>query len=218
MTNPNHSPDMPRCGAHTRTGGTCKNLPMKGATRCRMHGGSSPQARAKAAGRVQEAKARRAVELFAARRDIEPGPALLELVQWTAGEVDYWRQEVRALEKADLTWGMTREKTGGSDPESGSPGTDSGPADVRPEVTREAKPNIAYVMLTDASNRLAQYAVAALRAGVAERAIQLAEQQGALVADVIRAILADLNLTPVQQELVATVVPAHLRAITGGAA
>jgi hypothetical protein len=175
---------------------------MTGAARCRMHGGASPQSRAAAAARIQEAQARAAVELFAARRDIEPGPALLELVQWTAGEVDYWRQEVRLIEKNDLTWGVTRVKEGGDDR-----GT-----------TREAKPAIAYVMLTDASNRLAQYAVAALRAGVAERAIRLAEQQGALVADVIRRILADLHLTPTQQELVATVVPTHLRAITGGAA
>ena len=50
------------------------------------------------------------------------------------------------------------------------------------------------------------------------RELRLAEQQGALLADVIRAILADLNLTKAQQALVAVVVPAHLRAITGGAA
>jgi hypothetical protein len=32
----------------------------------------------------------------------------MELVQWTAGEVDYWRQRVRQLEEGGLTWGMTK--------------------------------------------------------------------------------------------------------------
>ena len=202
MGNPNFSPDLPRCGAHTQAGGLCVNVPMNGQARCRMHGGASPQAKAKAKERIQQAAARAAVELFAGRRDIDPGSALLELVQWTAGEVDYWRGRVRQLEEHDLTWGVTRVKDGGDDR-----GT-----------TSEAKPNIAYMMLTDAGNRLAAYCVAALKAGVAERQVRLAEQQGALVADVIRRILDDLHLTKGQQELVATVVPNHLRAITGGVA
>ncbi len=29
-------------------------------------------------------------------------------MQRTAGEVDYWRQRVRQLEEAGLTWGMTK--------------------------------------------------------------------------------------------------------------
>lgn len=30
------------CGAKTRTGGRCKNHPIAGKSRCRMHGGLSP--------------------------------------------------------------------------------------------------------------------------------------------------------------------------------
>jgi len=30
------------CGAKTRAGTTCKNIPVTGKNRCRMHGGSSP--------------------------------------------------------------------------------------------------------------------------------------------------------------------------------
>jgi hypothetical protein len=33
--------DRPRCGARTRTGGTCPTAPVRGRTRCRMHGGKS---------------------------------------------------------------------------------------------------------------------------------------------------------------------------------
>jgi hypothetical protein len=69
-------------------------------------------------------------------------------------------------------------------------------------------------MLTDAQDRLAKYAAAALKAGVEERRVKLAEDQGALVARVIRSILDQLNLTSDQQALVPEVVPAQLRLLT----
>lgn len=34
----------PRCGAKTRTGGTCRCPAIRGRTRCRIHGGLSPGA------------------------------------------------------------------------------------------------------------------------------------------------------------------------------
>jgi hypothetical protein len=71
-------------------------------------------------------------------------------------------------------------------------------------------------MLVQAQDKLADYATAALKAGVEERRVRLAENQGALVAQAIRQVLDQLNLTPTQQELVPTVVPAALRLIAGG--
>jgi len=164
-----------------------------------MHGGNG-RTKAKAATTLATSKAAAKVALFGARKDIEPGAALLELVQWTAGEVDFWRQEVRLIERDDLTWGVTREKSGGEDF-----GT-----------TTEAKPALAYVMLTAASDRLARYCVEAIRAGIDERRVQIAESQGALVAEAIRRILQDLGLSPDQESRVAEVVPRHLRALGGG--
>jgi hypothetical protein len=131
------------------------------------------------------------------RRDIHPAEALIELVQYTAGEVDYWRHTVSLLDDQDLVWGTTRIKEGGDDR-----GT-----------TQEAKPHIAYVMLERASDRLATYAAAALKAGVEERRVRLAEAQGSAVAAAIRSILDQLKLTPPQLELVPTIVPAALRAL-----
>jgi hypothetical protein len=174
---------------------------MKGGTVCASHGGKSPQVKAAAARRLAEQEAAKAVRLFAAPVDVDPARALVELVQWTAGEVAYWREQVRALAEDDpekLTWGITRDKQGGEDQ-----GT-----------TFEAKPNVAYLMLTDAQDRLAKYAAAALKAGVEERRVKLAEDQGALVARVIRSILDQLNLTSDQQALVPEVVPAQLRLLT----
>lgn len=34
-------PDLVKCGARTRNGGTCGQLPIRGRTRCRIHGGKS---------------------------------------------------------------------------------------------------------------------------------------------------------------------------------
>lgn len=194
-----------KCHGHNRAGQPCGKSPVPGATVCGLHGGKAPQVKAAAAERVAEEQARRDVELFSARRDIHPAEALLELVHWTAGEVDYWRARVRQVAADDedaLTWGVVREKSGGEDH-----GT-----------TREARPNVAYAMLVDASNRLERYASAALKAGVEERRVRLAESQGAAVADAIRGILADLQLTPAQQVLVGEVVPRRLRALAGGPA
>jgi hypothetical protein len=87
------------------------------------------EVQAKAMEPIEDAEARHAVDLFAARRDIEPCAALLELVQWTAEEVDYCRQQVRALDEDDLTWGRGSEKGG----------DDRG-------TTADTKLNIAYVM------------------------------------------------------------------------
>lgn len=45
-------PPVQKCIAHTRSGEPCKNSPILGSVVCRMHGGSAPQVRAKAAERL----------------------------------------------------------------------------------------------------------------------------------------------------------------------
>lgn len=193
------------CHAHTLRDGTrrpCRNPAVTGLTVCRSHGGASPQSKAKANAARVDIAAGRAVARLGVKVEMHPAEALVDLVHWTAGEVAYWRGIVVELEQQGghkaLTWGKTKVKDGGDDR-----GT-----------TKEAKPHIAYAMLTSASDRLATYAAAALRAGVDERRVQLAERQGQLVADVIRGVLAALNLTAEQWELVPTIVPAQLRLLT----
>lgn len=62
-------------------------------------------------------------------------------------------------------------------------------------------------------DRAANFATKAVAAGLAERQVRLAEQQGQMLASVIKAILGELDLNPQQRALVAEVVPRHLRAI-----
>ena len=204
------TPPCPRCGqthtackAHTTAGNPCKAPPVRDMAVCRVHGGASPNALQARNRRDQENAAREDAARFAARTDIHPADALLELVHYQAGIVDYWRARIEDIEDEDLEWGVTREKTGGDDA-----GT-----------TSEAAPHIAYKLLTEAQDKLAAYAAAALKAGIDERRVKLAESQGALVAQAIRGILDALHLTPEQLELVPTVVPAQLRLLTseGGA-
>ena len=194
-----------RCSAKRRNGEGCGAWAVKGATVCRMHGGSSPQARAAAARRVQEEKAAKAVQRLAQPIETDPSQALLDLVSSAAGEVAYWRARVDEIQDRDekrLTSGLTKI----------TEGKDRG--GVTTLRTVETIAAIEYRMWTAAQDRLAQYATAALRAGVEERRVRIAEDQGALVAQVIRRILDRLDLSEWQAEMVGSIVPEELRALS----
>lgn len=189
-----------RCSAHRRNGTPCTQPPMYGQRVCRMHGGKTGQAAALR--RLQQDAAASAVATLGLSRDVSPTEALLEEVQWTAGHVAWLRGRVQELNPNELTWSTTRVKEGGQDQ-----GT-----------TAEAAPSVWYVLYERERNHLVQVCAAALKAGVEQRRIELAEDQGALVAQVIKTILDALQLSQSQQELVPQVVPAALRAVAGGTA
>lgn len=165
-----------KCKAKSsRTGEQCKAWAIKGGEVCGAHGGSAPQVRARAEARRAE---KLAAELWGGRRDVHPASALLELVGWKASEVEYWRHRVHEIQQDDeatLTWGTTKVKEGGEDH-----GT-----------TREAKPHIALTLLHKAEDDLANYCSAALKAGVDERMVQLAQSTAAQFQRVIQLVLAD---------------------------
>lgn len=197
-----------RCwGRNKKTKDQCGSIAMSGQNVCMFHGGKAPQAIKKAEQRVTEEKARRIVATYGRRIDTTATEALLDEVQWTAGHVAWLRERVQEIESdavvatADrehpLVWGVTREKTGGEDR-----GT-----------TEEAVPNVWLKLYQQERNHLVKVCAEAIKAGIEERRIRLAESQGALVAQAIRAILTDLNLTTEQQLRVSEVVPRHLRAL-----
>lgn len=191
-----------RCTATaSTTGERCLKAPMKGQLVCRKHGGAAPQAKAAAARRLAEDKAREALETYGRPIDTTPTEALLEEVRWTAGHVQWLRDRVRELEQAAVTWGMTEqvEKSAGE-----FPGVDT---------THAAAPNVWVDLYTRERKHLVDVCKAAIAAGIEERRVKLAEQQGNLLASVIRRILGDLDLSAEQQALVPEVVPRHLRAV-----
>ncbi|MFE2712224.1 hypothetical protein ACFXKI_09600 [Streptomyces mirabilis] len=200
-----------RCWSRSKKadGGQCGAMAMTGQNVCRYHGGSAPQSLKAGEKRATEEKARALVETYGRKIETTATEALLDEVQWTAGHVAWLRERVQEIEsdavvagrdsEHPLVWGVTKEKSGGEDR-----GT-----------TEEAAPNIWLKLYQQERTHLVRVCAEAIKAGVEERRVRLAEQQGQLVAQAIRAILDDLNLTARQLELVPEVVPRHLRALAG---
>lgn len=230
------------CGAKTKAETPCGLKPLDGGTRCRKHGGGSPQARRAAEKRIAEEKAQdimaSAVRTLGLPKDIDPGKALLDEIHWTAGHVAWLREKVQELSTVKTLTRGTDDKTTwnkdgdeefheGSD-ESSNPNAHSlvwgqteyrdktGGEDAGQTVVEQATINIWYQLYLKEREHLAKVCALALRAGIEERKVKLAESQGALVAEAIRAILGALNLTPEQQALVPQIVPQQLRLLAAG--
>jgi hypothetical protein len=174
----------------------CGRDPRIGLDRCTMHGAGTAASKAASQQIAAKAKAEQAMRRFGGPIDTTPSEALLDTVKWTAGYVGWLREKVASVSSDErLVWNQTRRKLGGHDT-----GT-----------THEAKPNPWLTLLGEWSDRLVKVCAAAISAGIEERRVRLAEQQGALVADVIRKILGDLDLTPEQAARAGNVVPLRLR-------
>lgn len=164
---------------------------------CKLHSGNTPSHAAAAT----VAQAKTAVATFGLPREIDPRDALLEEVYRTAGAVDWLHQQVQRLEAEQVTWGKAEEveKQAGE-----FPGVDT---------THKAAVNVWVELWQKERKHLVDVAKAAIAAGIEERRVRLAEQQGAMLAGAIKAILGDLDLTPEQQARIPEVVPRHLRAV-----
>lgn len=197
-----------RCTATNRAGRQCGRPPIPGGTVCHLHGGAAPQVAAAAQRRLAEAQARDLAKRLALPLHTSPQQALLDEVQRAAGMVAYYGARVAELGEQDpnkLVHGVTRIEQ--------REGFQAG-------TVRVAEPavNMWLHLWNEERDRLTRAAAAAVRAGVEERRVLLAEQQGHLIADVIRRILGRLDLNDHQRTLIGTVVPDELRAISGALA
>lgn len=196
--------DPRKCtGTSSQTGRPCGNYPRKGARVCTFHGGNAPQVKAKAAERVAEEKARKAMQSYGQRVDTDPITALLDEVCWTAGHVAWLRERVRDIEQEALVWGKTSVQV--ADKEASEfPGTDT-------TTTEGAETNIWLVLYQKERAHLVNVCKAAISAGIEERRVRLAERQGDMLVAILDRIFGDLNLSPEQRALLPTVVPARIR-------
>ena len=197
----NRQPD----GTHDGPMRPCRRPPVPGAGVCRFHGGAARTTREAAARtlatRQLKKEQERAVATLGLPRTVDPGDALLEEVRRTAGHVEWLGNRIAALNEDALTWARTMEVTKGATEFKGT------------DTTWEAVPPVLLTLYLNERKHLLAVCTAALKAGVEERRVRLAEQLGAMLADTVRLILADLEITAAQEARAATVVPLRLAQI-----
>lgn len=184
------------CGAKTRNGGECKRPAGWGTSHpgyktCKLHGGSMRN-HVKAA---QNEQALEAVQKYALPIKTDPHEALIDELERTAGWVAFLNEQVQAIEKV----AQMRQLKGG--------GRDGIPEEV---------PHIWIQMLAQERSHLLNVAKTCVAVGIEERRVKIAEQQGELIAGVVRGLLEDLKI-PVTDE-VRKIVRNRLTVIQGGAA
>jgi hypothetical protein len=183
-----HTPEQrsaqPLCGARKKNGEHCRAFAGQGTDHpgygsCKFHGGATRNHR-KAALR---AKAERdAVQFgFGSVCEMEPVEALLWMVQLSAGQVHWLRQQIEAI----------------------------GP---QPKSTEAI---VLHRLWSEERDRLARISKAALDAGVAERAVVLAERIGAAMGAILQRVLYDpeLALTKGQQQVLPALLQRHLEGV-----
>lgn len=175
---------------------------------CYLHGGNLPS-HEQAAHKEMIVSNIAARRFYGGRRDIGPHEALAEEVQYTAGHVRWLRDTIRWL---------------GGDPD--SPKTDplnsnfdeNRLASLHQTTNMGLRPSVYLDLYERERKHLVHASKAAIDAGVAERTVKLAEDQGRLIATLINAILTDptLALTPLQASEAPAVARKHLLALNAG--
>ncbi|SKB86225.1 hypothetical protein SAMN05660916_03021 [Arthrobacter sp. 31Cvi3.1E] len=196
--------DSRRCrGTSKQSGERCKRAAIRGGSVCKFHGGGTPAVIA-AAQRHSEMEAARGELLALGQPEaVDPAEALLQLIGWKYGEVKWLRARVQDLPPDELVWGVAQTDIG------------IGPEGPIDKVTEKASPSVWWALLREAENQLADYAARALRAGVDERRVKIAEQQGLMVHAVMMAVFNRLALSPEQWALARTAAPEELRRLAG---
>jgi hypothetical protein len=141
---------------------------------CKLHGGSTPTGikHAQAVGAVV------AVQTYGLPVDVDPQTALLEELARTAGHVKWLGEKVGTLDEEQAAGPV------------GSEGTTAEGVTHHPH----AEPSV-WIRLYQAERKhLADVAATCVKVGIEQRRVRLAEEQGALLAQVLRAVLADLNV------------------------
>lgn len=194
-----------RCKARSkRSGKRCRAFAIHGSTVCVSHAGAAPQVKQAAKRRRQTEKAAAAVHALGLPREVDPHVSLLEEVHRTAGHVDTLALIVGELEREQLVYGVTKRV---QDPERGE------------TVTVQAALNVWLALYQAERKHLLDANRTAVSCGVAARQVEIAEDQGRLIAGIFHDVFADaqLGLSAEQRRTALARVAGHLRGIPGGA-
>ncbi len=171
------------CGAKSkRSGKPCKRpagwgTDHPGVGACKLHFGATPNHK-KAA---QVEVLRREADRLGIPLDVDPGEALLDLVSEAAGNVEFYRQLVAALPTHPTPDSLEVDEEGKPHYRQGTAGIYGRTYHQSGIPTGEAKPNVLVVMYDNERDRLADYIAAALKAGVEERRVRLAERDATML-------------------------------------
>lgn len=119
--------------------------------------------------------------------DVEPHVALMQCIAIAAGEVQYASEQIAKLEPDEvvgptITTRPLKEEKG---------------AESLTERVYEEGPPAVHIWIEvrhKAMDRLVSYSKIAIAAGIAERQVRIAEQQGQMLAAAIRGVLEDLGV------------------------
>lgn len=176
-----------RCLGHNRRGGPCGQQPLNGSDVCRTHGARSPQALAKAQERVAEQAIRSEVTRLGLSIEGDPADQLLARVWEAAGNVEYYRSRIQALQDAGEEIYAPMISAAGKD------------GDLY--ETGEAKPHVLVVLYNQERDRHVDYCATAMKLGIEQRRLRLQESHArALFAAVAKAVNA-AQLTEEQGEV-----------------
>lgn len=181
-----------RCGAKNRAGNPCSNVAGKGTThvgygRCSKHGGNTPSG----IKHGERMAAESAVVTYGLPREVTPHQALEEELWRTAGHVAWLASKVAAFEDDSELKQYA--------------GSDDGMLWEKPAVWIE--------LYHRERKHFAEIAKTCVAVGIEERRVRLAEQQGELLAGVIRGVLTDLGV--IDRPEVPRIVRQHLTLIAG---
>lgn len=165
--------------------GRCRRDPLRGGTTCIKHGGSAPQVRAAAARRLDTARIEADRDAILAAEGAGPIEDPVEALAELTTEVLALKRALGARVNALTEFSTTDEK---------------GTEQLRATVA-------AYERALDRSGKFLEVLA---KLGYAERMVRLSESQGDLLAQVIRRLLGDLELTPEQEAKAAEAVPRRL--------
>jgi len=191
-----------QCTATTRSGSRCKRAAIIGGTVCRMHGGAAPQvekaAEIRAAKMVAEDEARRMVAR--AGVDADPIEHLLDSLHVACAQMVVWGSMVAALDaqaQLDNGEGLRGELSyveiiDPDNPDLLDVRSEDRLITLSPKGTARVHPFVKEY--NDALDRRARFAKLCIDAGIAERQVKIAEQQGQLIAQVITQVLNDLKI------------------------
>lgn len=162
-----------KCSANNSQGEPCQAWAIEGGTVCNRHGGNLPQVKKKASERIERKRVEAEVIKMRERgmldekgRDLHPIEHLLDELYNSAQVVHVLGEMVGDLDKVDQYGG---EGSG-------------------------RMPHVIFAMWSAERDRHAKLAEMCLRAGVAERQIQIAEKQAEMMAGAIRQILLELGV------------------------